>query len=151
MFFFKMDAWFRKSLFKRKKWQFCTLKSQLRSRLTQHPLISLLISWRLFLSSRWWMMEFASQQVNMFDTSLIYCTAFATAKNNRQMGIQSQNNLENRLLVTKEYEGRITCKNNIYSGLMCSINIFFANGSLQGTNTYFICLPFHLSNFRFPL
>jgi len=97
------------------------------------------------------MREFASQQVNIFDTSLIYCTAFATAKNKRQSGIQSQNNLENRLLVTKEYERRITFKNNIYSALMCSINIFFANGNLQGTNTYFICLPFYLSHFRFPL
>lgn len=37
----------------------------------------------------------------MFDTSLIYCTAFATATNKRHSGIQRQNNLENRLLVTK--------------------------------------------------
>lgn len=49
------------------------------------------------------MTEFASQQVNMADTSLIYCTAFATVKNKKLSGIQNQNYLENRLLVTKEY------------------------------------------------
>lgn len=73
-------------------------------------LISLLISWMLFLSSHWWMRELASQQVNMPDTSLIYCTAFAIVKNKKQSRIQNQNDLENRLLVTKEYGWRITLK-----------------------------------------
>lgn len=49
------------------------------------------------------MREFASQQVSMSDTSLIYCTAFAIAKNKKLNGIQNQNDLENKLLVTKEY------------------------------------------------
>lgn len=113
-------------------------------------IISLLISWRLFLSSHWWIRVFASQQVNVFDTSLINCTAFATAKNKRQSRIQSQF----RKQITS-YKG-IWMKNNlkkitIYSRLMYFINIFFANGSLQGTNTYFIYLPFCTSHFRFLL
>lgn len=94
-------------------------------RINIDTLISLLISWMLFLSSHWWMWEFASQQVNMFDASLIYCTAFATAKNKSQSGIQNQNYLENKITSYKGIRMKNHFENNKYSGQMCSINIFF--------------------------